>query len=53
MKISKGSNNRLGLDQTYRDGLADPMRPTDTESPSLVALCCPAFVPLPLPMLDL
>lgn len=38
----------LGLDGTYLDGLADPMRPMDTVSLSLGAPCCLAFVLPPL-----
>lgn len=43
----------LRFDQTYLDGRADPTQPMDTESPSLEAPYCLAFVLLPLPVLGL
>ena len=39
---------RLRLNETYFDGLADPMWPTDTECQYPGAHCCLALVLLPL-----
>ena len=44
---------RLGVDETYLDGLADPMWPMDTECPYLGPPCCLALVVPPLPELGL
>ena len=44
---------RLGADETYLDGLADPMLAMDTECPYLGPPCCLALAVLPLPKLDL
>lgn len=43
---------RLRLNETYLDGLADPMWPMDTECQYLGAHCCLALVLLPLLELD-